>query len=82
MRRRKFIFLLGAAAAWPQRLLAQPSTRRPLIAWLSGGAQPGTKVFIDAFLQGMRDFGYVEGRNFDIAYRYADGYVERLPVLA
>jgi putative tryptophan/tyrosine transport system substrate-binding protein len=39
-------------------------------------------VFVDAFLQGMQDHGYVGGRNFDIVYRYADGYVERLPALA
>jgi putative ABC transport system substrate-binding protein len=39
-------------------------------------------VFVDAFLQGMRDHGYVVGRNIDIVYRFADGYVERLPALA
>jgi putative ABC transport system substrate-binding protein len=39
-------------------------------------------VFVDAFLQGMRDHGYVVGRNVDIVYRFADGYVERLPALA
>jgi putative ABC transport system substrate-binding protein len=39
-------------------------------------------VFVDAFLQGMRDHGYVDGRNVDIVYRFADGYVERLPALA
>jgi putative ABC transport system substrate-binding protein len=39
-------------------------------------------VFVDAFLQGMRDHGYVVGRNVDIVYRFADGYVGRLPALA
>ena len=34
------------------------------------------------FLQGMRELGYVESRNFDVVYRYADGYAERLPALA
>jgi putative tryptophan/tyrosine transport system substrate-binding protein len=82
MNRRAVISLLGGVAAWPQMLLAQPASKRPLIAWLSGGAQPATAVFVDAFLQGMRDHGYVEGRNFGIVYRYADGYVERLPALA
>jgi putative ABC transport system substrate-binding protein len=82
MNRRAVISLIGGATAWPQMLLAQPASKRPLIAWLSGGAQPATAVFVDAFLQGMRDYGYVEGRNFDIVYRYADGYVERLPALA
>ena len=82
MKRRAFIAGLGSAAAWPLVARGQVSTRRPLIAWLSGGAQPGTAVFVDAFLQGMREHGYVEGRNFDIVYRYADGYVERLLALA
>jgi putative ABC transport system substrate-binding protein len=87
MNRREFILALGGAAVapsllWPQAVLAQAPTKRPLIAWISGGAQPATSVFVDAFLQGMRGLGYVEGRNFDIVYRYADGYTERLPGLA
>jgi len=82
MRRREFIAGLGGAAAWPMVARAQVSPGRPLIAWLSGGAQPGSAVFVDAFLQGMREHGYVEGRNFDIMYRFADGYVDRLPALA
>jgi putative ABC transport system substrate-binding protein len=83
MRRREFITLLGrTAVAWPVATRAQPSTKRPLIAWLSLGASTATQVFIDAFLQGMRDHGYVEGRQFDITYRFADGYIERLPALA
>jgi len=82
MRRREFISFLGGAAAWPAVVCAQVSTKRPLIVWLSGGAQSGSQVFVDAFLKGMREFGYVEGSNFDIVYRFADGYVERLPPLA
>jgi putative tryptophan/tyrosine transport system substrate-binding protein len=83
MRRREFIILLGGAAtAWPHSALAQASTKRPLIAWLSGGERTASWVFVEAFLQGMRDLGYVDGQQFDIAYRFADGYVERLPTLA
>jgi putative ABC transport system substrate-binding protein len=37
---------------------------------------------VDAFLQGMRELGYVEGGNFEMVYRYSDGYAERLPALA
>ena len=80
LKRRAFITLLGgAAAAWP---LAARAQERPLIAWLSGGARGASVGFIDAFLQGMRELGYVESRNFDVVYRYADGYAERLPALA
>jgi len=83
MNRRAFITLLsGAAVAWPLAARAQVSSRLPLVAWLSGGARPASLGFVDAFLQGMRELGYVESRNFDVVYRYADGYAERLPTLA
>jgi putative ABC transport system substrate-binding protein len=82
MRRREFISFLGGAAAWPAVVRAQVSTKRPLIVWLSGGGQSASQVFVDAFLKGKRELGYVERSNFYIVYRYADGYVERLPPLA
>ena len=83
MKRREFIALLGGAAAgWPLAARAQVSHRRPLIAFLSGGTRAASLGFVDAFFLGMRKLGYVEGSNFDIVYRYADGYVERLPTLA
>jgi putative tryptophan/tyrosine transport system substrate-binding protein len=82
MRRRGFITLLGGVAvAWPAGVLAQIS-RRPLIAWLGGGTETASSVFIGPFLQGMRELGYIESRDFDIVYRFADGYVQRLPALA
>jgi putative tryptophan/tyrosine transport system substrate-binding protein len=61
---------------------AQVSTKRPLVAWLGLGTQPGSSVFVDAFLQGMQELGYAEGRNFDFVHRFADGYIERLLTLA
>ena len=63
--RRPFIGWLAAAAAWPVAARAQVSPRRPLVAWLSGGAQAASSGFVDAFLQGMRDQGYIEGRDVD-----------------
>ena len=82
MKRRDFITLLGGVAAWPLAARAQQATKRPLIAWLSGGERTASWGFVEAFLQGMREYGYVEGDNFDIVYRFADGYIERLPALA
>jgi putative tryptophan/tyrosine transport system substrate-binding protein len=83
MRRREFITLLGgAAAAWPVAAIAQVSTKRPLIAWLSLGERTASWTFVEAFLHGMRDFGYTDGHNFEFAPRFADGYIERLPMLA
>jgi ABC-type uncharacterized transport system substrate-binding protein len=81
VRRRGFILLLGGAAACPMGVLGQVSDR-PIIAWLSLGTEAGSEVFIRPFLQGMRELGYVENRNFNIAYRFADGYIDRLPALA
>ena len=82
MRRREFLGIFGgAAAAWPVAVRAQ-SAKRPLVAWLGTGSRTASSGFVDAFLQGMRDLGYVEGRDFDIVYRVADGYAERLHALA
>jgi putative ABC transport system substrate-binding protein len=82
--RRGFIALLGGAAtiAWPAGALAQVATKRPVIAWLSLGERTASWGFAEAFLQGMRDFGYTQGNNFDFVPRFADGYIERLPTLA
>src|SRR5215471_2403669 len=78
MYRRAFI---GGLAAWvtssPRRVRGQAD--RPVrIGWLSTGRHP----FIEAFRQGLRDLGYVEGRNLVIEERYAEGPPERLPGLA
>src|SRR5215831_4512603 len=55
MRRREFIILLGGGVtAWPHSALAQVLTKRPPIAWLSGGERTASWVFVEAFLQGMR----------------------------
>jgi putative ABC transport system substrate-binding protein len=84
MRRREFITLLcSAATAWPRSSVGQAlSTTRPLIGWVSGGGRTASWTFVEAFLEGMRDFGYVEGKQFDFTLRFADGYVDRLPGLA
>ena len=59
--RREFITLLGGAARRRPCEGRPGSTRRPLIAWLSGGERTASWIFVEAFLQGMRDLGYVEG---------------------
>jgi hypothetical protein len=85
IRRRKFISTLcGVAVAWPLAALAQISPkRRPLIAWLSGGIAKGLSGAYPAnFLEGMRELGYVEGRDFEMVYRFAEGISDRLPALA
>jgi putative ABC transport system substrate-binding protein len=84
--RREFMRLLGGAATtsgmlWPLAARAQASPKRLTIAWISGGTREFSASFVENFLRGMRELGYVEGRNFDMLYRFTDGYQERLPVL-
>jgi putative tryptophan/tyrosine transport system substrate-binding protein len=82
MQRRQFMTLLGgSAAAWPLMARAQVSSRRPLVAVLSGVARKVNSPIV-AFERGMQELGYVDRQNIDIEYRYADGKLDRLPVLA
>jgi putative ABC transport system substrate-binding protein len=81
MQRRGFMTLLGGAAAWPLAARAQVSTKRHLAAVLSGVARKVNSPLI-AFEQGMRELGYVDGQNIDIEYRFADGQLDRFPMLA
>ena len=79
MRRREFVTLLGGAvAAWPLAARAQASPKGPTIAWIGTSPQLNAS-FIENFLRGMRELGYAEGRNFEMLYRFTDGYQERLP---
>ena len=80
--RREFITLLGgAAAAWPLAGFAQ-TLARPVVGCLVAGSKAGTERVFDGFLQGMRDLGYVEGRNWTFEVRYADGDQARAQSLA
>jgi putative tryptophan/tyrosine transport system substrate-binding protein len=79
MRRRDFITLLGGAAALPVVARAQ-QRQMPVIGILdSGSARP---THDDAFLQGLRENGFVVGRNVAVEYRRAEGHYDRLPGLA
>jgi putative tryptophan/tyrosine transport system substrate-binding protein len=81
MRRREFIALLGGAAvALPLAARAQQAAGARLGVLLY--SNPTADPQMSAVLRGLGDLGYVEGRNINIAYRYAEGNAERLPDLA
>jgi putative ABC transport system substrate-binding protein len=83
MRRRKFISLLGVAAILPTVGSAQTVGPRPVVAILLAGTSASAYAIhlLNAFAQGMRELGYVDGRNFDVVVRYAEGDLTRLPAL-
>jgi putative tryptophan/tyrosine transport system substrate-binding protein len=80
MKRREFISLVGGAAAWPLATHAQPA-KLPTIGFL-GTATPSTwSQFVAAFVQRLRDLGWVEGRNVAIEFRWVARPTTRLLVL-
>ena len=82
MRRRDFITLLGGAlAAWPLATRAQQPAL-PMVGFLSTVGRHDRSNLTDAFLGGLREAGYVEGRNVAIEYRFAENQYDRLPALA
>ena len=82
MRRREFIAALGGAAAWPLAVRAQQRVKVARIGYLGYSPPALEQHLLEAFRQGLRDFGYVEGKNVEIEYRSGEETLERLPALA
>jgi putative ABC transport system substrate-binding protein len=85
MRRREFITLLGGAAAWPLAARAQQtaSTVRRIGLLLPGNTRTtAVRGQLEAFRQGLKEYGWVEGQNIIIEYRFAEGKEDALPAIA
>jgi ABC-type uncharacterized transport system substrate-binding protein len=79
--RRRFVTGLGLLLASPVVAHAQPVGKLPRVGYLFYGS-PGPSPEIEAFRQGLRELGYIEGHSIAVEYRFASGQVERYPELA
>jgi putative ABC transport system substrate-binding protein len=84
MRRREFITGACSAAAWPLAARAQPAERVRRVGVLMGPDQndPEAKAFLSAFVLGLSELGWIDGRNLRMDIRWAAGNVTRMPILA
>jgi len=78
------MFLGGAVASWPSFACAERGSKVPRVGLLMTGALDSAEqqAMLDAFRQGLRERGYLEGQSIVIEYRSADGKIERFPELA
>ena len=82
MKRRELITLLGAAAAWPLAARAQQPAKVPIIGFLGPGTPSAWGAWTAAFVQRLRELGWIEGRTLAIEYRWAEGSPERFGEIA
>jgi putative ABC transport system substrate-binding protein len=86
LRRRDFVTFIAAittaAAAWPLAARAQHAGKVWRVGWIAGSSREGAAGLQSAFLQGMRELGYVEGRDSVMESRFAEGNYERYPEFA
>jgi putative ABC transport system substrate-binding protein len=82
MRRRHFLRAIGALMIASPRIVAAQQNPLPIIGLLNGESPGLFGKFLDIFRQGLREAGFVEGKNVAVEYRWAEGRNERLPALA
>jgi ABC-type uncharacterized transport system substrate-binding protein len=81
MNRRAVITMLGGAAAWPFSARAQQGGKIPRVGFMGNSTEALEANLIGPFREGLREHGYVEGRNIEIVFRWAEGKYERFPIL-
>src|SRR6266478_7039006 len=82
MRRRDFFRAVGSTAAWPFAARAQTPTKVARIGFLGPGYSTTSALRVERMWAGLRDLGYVQGKNIVIESRWAEGNYDRLPELA
>jgi hypothetical protein len=82
MRRREFLGVLSAVAAWPVTARAQQQGRMRRIGFLSSYTAEAGREIIGCFRKGLEQLGWVEGQNISVEYRWAEARSERYSVLA
>jgi len=82
MKRREFITLIGGAAAWPLAARAQQVPKLPTIGFMGASTASFERASTDAFVQRLRELGWIENRTVAIEYRWAEGRDERFAQIA
>ena len=82
MKRREFISLLGSAAAWPLAAHAQQAGKVPTIGFLGASTASAQSQWVAAFVQRLRELGWIDGRTVGIEVRWAEGRPERFAEIA
>jgi putative ABC transport system substrate-binding protein len=82
MRRREFITVVGAAAAWPLAARAQQAGKVPTIGFLGANTASTQRTSTDAFVQRLRELGWIENQTVAIEYRWGEGRDERFAEIA
>src|SRR3954453_9666175 len=82
MRRRDFVTLIGGVASWPLAARAQQATKLPTIGFLVTASASAWGPWTAAFVQRLRELGWIEGRTIATEYRWAEGRSESYTEIA